>query len=324
VLALGDPATGPQGSAVRTHPRRGGVGRAADALLRPWSARGRVIVVLDPDAVPAARAAGAVLRRPVVVDVHEDYAELARDRSWSSGAVGPVVRGVLSGVTRLSRGAALTVVADEQVPPASARQRLVLRNLPDLSMLPAPAPRDSAPRALYVGDVRASRGLFAMLDALELAVSWTLDVVGPVAAADEDELARRLAASPAAPRIRFHGRRPPVEAWALASGAWAGLSLLEPTPAFVAAVPSKVYEYLACGLAAVVSPLPRQAELVRAAAAGAVVGTAREAADVLERWAASPGLVEPLEAAARAWAARELGTSAYDDFAARVATLARH
>lgn len=323
VLALGDPAAGPSEALVRTHQRRGAAGRASDALLRPWTAHGRVIVVLDPDAVPVARLAGAVLRRPVVVDVHEDYAALARDRSWSSGAAGPVVRGVLSGVTRLSRGAALTVVADEQVPPYSARHRLVVRNLPDTAMLPAPAPRSAEPRALYVGDVRRSRGLFAMLDTLELAPSWTLDVVGPVAAADRPELDAWVVSSPAATRVRFHGRRPPREAWALASGAWAGLSLLEATPAFLAAVPSKVYEYLACGLAAVVTPLPRQAELVTAAGAGAVVASPTAAAAVLESWAADPALVEPLSAAARAWADRELSSAGYDELAARVAALAR-
>ena len=58
LLALGDPAAGPSDSTVRTHARRGAGGRVSDALLRPWSAHGRVIVVLDPDAVPAARLAG--------------------------------------------------------------------------------------------------------------------------------------------------------------------------------------------------------------------------------------------------------------------------
>jgi len=99
--------------------------------------------------------------------------------------------------------------------------------------------------------------------------------------------------------------------------------MLEATPAFVAAVPSKVYEYLACGLAAVVTPLPRQADLVTAAGAGAVVASAGEAAALLESWAADPGLVEPICSAARAWAARELTTAAYDELASRVAALAR-
>ncbi len=323
MLALGDPAAGPTGAAVSTHSRRGVRGRIADATFRPWSARGRVIVVLDPDAVPAARLAGGLRRRPVVVDVHEDYAELARDRAWSSGAAAPLVRGVLSGVTRLSRGAALTVVADEQVPPLTARDRLVLRNLPDITMLPSPAPRSERPRALYVGDVRRSRGLFAMLETLELAPSWTLDVVGPVSAADQADLDAWLVSSGAASRVRFHGRQPPVEAWAFAAGAWAGLSLLEPTPAFVAAVPSKVYEYLACGLATVVTPLPRQAELVSDAHAGAVASTPAEAAAVLESWTADPTLVESMSRAARSWAERELSSAAYDDLAARVAALVR-
>ena len=323
VLGLGDPASGPSDAHVRTRSRRGAAGRAGDAITRPWQARGRVLVVLDPDAVPAARLAGVVLRRPVVVDVHEDYAALADDRRWSTGVVAPFVRGALAGVTRLARGADLTVVADEQVPPFTARQRLVVRNLPDTSMLPAPSPRDAAPRALYVGDVRRSRGLFAMLDALAAAPSWTLDVVGPVSTTDQPELDAWLVSSPAASRVRFHGRKPPAEAWALARGAWAGLSLLEPTPAFTAAVPSKVYEYLACGLACLVSPLPRQAALVAEAGAGSAVAGAAEAAVVLEAWAADPSVTERLGTSGRDYYERELGESAYDDLAAHVAALVR-
>jgi glycosyltransferase involved in cell wall biosynthesis len=123
--------------------------------------------------------------------------------------------------------------------------------------------------------------------------------------------------------VRFHGRRPPQEAWSLAAGAWAGLSLLEATPAFVAAVPSKLYEYLACGLAAVVSPLPRQADLVRESGAGEIAASSREAAEILERWAAEPALVDAHAGAGRAYAATALGPGAYDDLAARVAELAR-
>ena len=93
--------------------------------------------------------------------------------------------------------------------------------------LPAPASTDEVRR---LADT-----LNAMLETLELAPSWTLDVVGPVSAADQSELDALLTSSGAASRVRFHGRKPPVEAWALAAGAWAGLSLLEPTPAFVAA-----------------------------------------------------------------------------------------
>src|SRR5690606_1577649 len=131
--------------------------------------------------------------------------------------------------------------------------------------------REAGPRALYVGDLRRSRGLFAMLDAVAAAPAWSLDLVGPVAAGDVAELEARLSDPSLGSRVRLHGRRPPREAWALARGAWAGLLLLEDTPALRAAVPSKLYEYLACGLAVLTSDLPRSAEIVRSSGAGAVV-----------------------------------------------------
>src|SRR5690606_12171190 len=153
-------------------------------------------------------------------------------------------------------GADLTVVADDGILRGAPR-RVVLRNLPDLSMLPEPAPRDAVPRALYVGDLRASRGLFAMLELAERLPEWRLDLVGPIAAADRDEAVRRLADPSLRDRVRWHDRQPPREAWRHASGAWVGLLLLDSTPAFRQAVPSKLYEYMACGLAVVATDLPR-------------------------------------------------------------------
>jgi len=328
VLGLGDPSAGPASASVSTHPRGGAGRRALDALVRPWQARGRVIVVLDPDPVPSVLAQRLLRRRPVVVDVHEDYTALLRDRSWASGPVGGVARGVAQVVSRAAARGDLTVVADDHVPPGTARNRLVVRNLPDVSFLPEPGPRDPEPRAVYVGDVRASRGLFTMLDAVAVAPAWSLDVVGPVAAADQAELDRRLSDRSLGERVRLHGRKPPAQAWEVARGAWAGLLLLAPTPAFVDAVPSKLYEYLACGLAVVATDLPRQAALVAESGAGEVVTAGSEtgaaAGAVLRGWADDPAALDVLRESGLAWTAQRAGEpTPYDVLAQRVAALVR-
>jgi glycosyltransferase involved in cell wall biosynthesis len=294
----------------------------------PLARAARVVVVLDPDLVPTSllrRLPGPrSRRRAVVVDISEDYLPLLRDRSWATGAAGLGARAVAASAERLARYADLTVVADEHVPPAQARRRLVVRNLPDLSHLPAAGERDPQPRAVYVGDVRRSRGVRTMLTALESAPAWSLDVVGLVSAEDEAWVDAWHARSSAARRVRFHGRLPPAEAWTYAAGAWAGLALLEQTPAFERALPSKVYEYLACGLAVVTTPLPRPSELVLTSGAGVVVRSVGEVSDTLNRWSDDPDIVDRMREAARDWAAQHLsGPSPYDELAAEVVALVR-
>ncbi len=330
VIARGEAADAPRHAVFRSVASRGFAGRGVEALTLPARARGAVIVTLDPDLIPGARLHRRFARgRRLVVDLHEDYVALLEDRAWAKGAAGVIAKAWARTAVALSRGADLTVVADEHVPPATAAHRLVVRNLPDLSLLPAAgADLDATPRALYIGDVRESRGLFTMLRALELAPDWELDIVGPVAPRDQARLAEWVGACAAAPRVRLHGRMPPQQAWQLATGAWVGMSLLDSTPAFENAIPSKIYEYLACGLPVLSTPIKRAAELVEQAGAGAIADDAEAAARILNGWSGSaPGPDERADfelrrKAALEWSRRALAeVNPHDLFAAAVADL---
>lgn len=324
VLALGHVQDGPAGAVVRTEQRGSMVSRALRALRYAALAEGGVLVALDPDSLLAARLVAALRRRRVVADVHEDYAALLRDRAWARGTAGRVAARLVGVATAAARGSDLTVVADEHVPPRTADHRLVVRNLPDPAMLPAPSVPDESPRAVYIGDVRRSRGLFAMLDAVAAAPGWSLDVVGPVADADWPELLTRLQDG-LAERVRFHGRQPPAGAWQVATGAWCGLVLLEDTAAFRDALPSKLYEYLATGLPVVVTDLPRQAALVRESGLGHVVPADQDAGAaagaVLRAWSADPATLEAVRRRVATWHVEHPGQDPYGEFAARVADL---
>lgn len=325
VLGLGLPQDAPEGVTARVRPRPGLAGRVLLALVLPWKARGSTLFVLDPDALLGARIATFVRRRHLVADVHEDYAALVGDRAWAHGAVGRMVRWMVGAATSLASRCDLTVVADDHVPPLQAGRRLVVRNEPDPRLLPADVVPSESPRAVYVGDVRRSRGLAAMLETLEGAPGWTLDVVGPVASADQAWLAQRLADSPdLAARVRWHGRLTPRRSWEVASGAWAGLCLLEPTPAFVDAVPSKLYEYLAAGIVPVVSDLPRQSQLVREAGSGVIVADAAAGGAALVALERDPQERLRASAAGRSWAASAgANGTAYDRLAAAVLEVSR-
>jgi glycosyltransferase involved in cell wall biosynthesis len=327
VVGRGDPLDGPPGASMRTilperesrHRLGGLAARAGAALTQPVRARGVVLVTLTPDPLLTASARRLLGGPRLVADCQEDYLAVLSDRSWATGTAGSAGRAF----ARMGRWAAaradLTVVADEHVPPSTARHRMVVRNLPSGRYLPEPSDPDDVPRAIYVGDVRTSRGLRTMLSAIEAATHWELDIVGPVSRQDQAWLDAWRASSIAAPRVRVHGRLPPARAWSLASGAWVGLALLDLTPAFVAAVPSKVYEYLFCGLPAIVTPLPRAAALVEEAGAGSVVRDAAEAAQALESLSDAPDRLHGKRRAAREWAAAQSSRpSGYSELAREV------
>ena len=327
VVGLGDPEGGPADTEVRSMGRRSAKRRLSADLTLPLKARGKVLITLDPDLVPVATLARWFKRKKLVADVHEDYLKLLNDRAWARASWKKVVaKNLVRICTFYTRRANLTVVADDHLRPLKARKRIVVKNLPDFSFLPqAGEPQRGAPRAIYIGDVRRSRGLQAMLAAVEGTYTWELDVVGPVHPNDQAWLANWQATSSeqVRNRIRFHGRLDPQKAWALADGAWAGLVLLDDTPAFREAVPSKLYEYLAVGLAVVATPLPRMAELIAESGAGQVVPDPAAASATLRRW--SEEYDELLEArrAARDWAKLHLtGASPYDVLAGEVKALA--
>lgn len=323
VLGLGMAKDAPEGVTARVRPRPGLAGRALLALVLPWKAQGATLFVLDPDALLGARLTTAVRGLHLVADVHEDYAALVLDRPWARGLAGRIAALMVGVATAVARRCDLTVVADDHVPPLQARHRLVVRNQPDPRLMPTDVVPSEHPRAVYVGDVRRTRGLAAMLETMELASGWTLDVVGPVASADQTWLAQRLASSPdLAARVRWHGRLTPRRSWEVASGAWAGFCLLEATPAFLDAVPSKLYEYLAAGIVPVVSDLPRQRQLVAEAGSGVVVAEPTAAAAALATIAGDPDERRRASTAGRSWAAGEGGGGqAYDLLAAAVREL---
>ena len=329
VVGLGAPEAGPAGCEVRTLGARSAKKRLKADLTLPFKARGKVLLTVDPDMVPGATLARWFKGRKVVADVHEDYLKLLKDRawaraSWKKSAATFAVRFC----TFWTKRANITVVADDHVPPMKGRQRLVVKNLPDFSFLPAPGePDTSVPRAIYIGDVRRSRGLQAMLAAVEGTYTWELDVVGPVQPGDQAWLEDWHATSSeqVRNRIRFHGRLDPQKAWALADGAWAGLVLLDDTPAFREAVPSKLYEYLAVGLAVVATPLPRMAELITESGAGEVVADPAAASATLRRWSEDYEELDKARRNARKWASEHLtGASPYDTLAERIRGLVKH
>ena len=327
VHGLGDAELGPAGCTVVADPPVGKVRRAGRALVWPWRARADVLLTIDPDPTPSAWLASLVLRMTWVADVHEDYRALLKDRSWVPKPLLKVLQAAVSALTWTTRHADLVLVADEHVPPRRAGRRYVMRNEPDFTLLPdMMSPVDNGQwRAVYIGDNRRSRGLQMMVEAVAMTASdespWELDIVGPAKGSDREWLLKRMK-DPDCRRIRFHDRQEPRRSWEIARGADLGFCLLANTPAFADAMPSKIYEYLACGLPTVATPLPRVAELVHRTGAGTIVDTPEETARVLRRYATDPlWRSELVDAAREAGEVARTRRNTYDEAASRISKL---
>ena len=316
IFAPGNPSDAPTASGPgQLFIRRGGSNKSLLARYfrsrsYPMRAQGKVFYAISPEAFAPTHGFAFIKRRKFAVDLYEDYMRVLKDRPWARKYFG--APGLLAGLdTRLAlwfaKRADLTTVADTQVPPFIAYERIVLRNLPDISLLTMSGTRDKTPRAIYIGDLRTSRGLKTMLQAATFATQWRFDLVGPVAPADQEYVAQWITSNPeAALRVKFFGKLPPVQAWKVAAGAWVGLSLLEDTPAFIQAVPSKLYEYMVVGVASISTPLPRCAELIEKSGSGVLASGASEVAAALIDLTTNTEKLDQMRENASLWATGNL------------------
>lgn len=293
-------------------------------LVLPIRAEGSTVIVVAPDLLPMAYIVTRLRRQKLVADVHEDYVQLLRDRAWAKGAIGFFAKIVARAATAIAKRADLTTVADVQVPPFDARHRLVVRNMPDSSLLTPSGKLGPAPRAIYIGDVRESRGLHLMLEIADRTPEWEFDIVGNLSGVSAEYVARWKVASAAADRVHFHGKLSPSESWKFAEGAWVGLTLLQPTPAFIEAIPSKLYEYMAVGLATITTSLPRCTSLIEQSGGGVVLDDAQAISSQLRAWATQPDELLKIRRSALAWAQNNLNSEReYGAFAAAVQGLSK-
>ncbi len=256
-------------------------------LTLPWKVKSKAIYCLAPDLLPISYLAAKKNNLILISDFYENYSKVLNDRSWGKGLKGIIFRPAAKIVTNLaintSMKAHIVTVADQQLPPFDANNRFVLRNYPFLENTPSKylswknnelsrnnnlIEFDTTPRAIYIGDIRKSRGLWQMLEIAKANPNWQFDFVGPVAKSEEKDVQNWIEANQRITlekraKVNFYGRLSPSKSWELAKGAWIGLSLLENTPAFIESFPSKVYEYAFMGIPVLSSELPRAIEIIQ-------------------------------------------------------------
>jgi glycosyltransferase involved in cell wall biosynthesis len=130
------------------------------------------------------------------------------------------------------------------------------------------------PVVLYLGGLMAGRGLEQLVEAIGLARSSELVLLGdgPLAS----DLLRRAAVSGAADRVHLLGPVPPKDVIGYASSADVGVSPILPASlSYRYSLPNKLFQYMAAGLPVVASDFPQVREVVEGARCGLVVDARR-------------------------------------------------
>lgn len=240
---------------------------SVQAVHAALSSRAPIVHLHDPElvwAVPVLRG----LHRTVVYDAHEDLPAQMRGKEY----LGPVARRVSTvaahAVLVVARRARTVVAATPTIARRFPVDRTVLvRNVPQLraedTAVQSVIDRDKT--VVYIGSMSRDRGLDVLTgvaSSRKLPDGWRVRTAGPIDGAVDrrafDDLVR-------ARRIDHRGVLLPNAARDLLVSARIGLLPLFPTPAYAASIPTKLFEYLAAGLAVVATDVPLWRELLAGA-----------------------------------------------------------
>jgi glycosyltransferase involved in cell wall biosynthesis len=218
---------------------------------------------------------GALLKlrgRRVVYDVHEDVPKQVLGKHWiPARARRPVARAVAIGERLGARIVDGIVAATPSIAAKfPAGKTVVVQNFPEASFARADGPRPAPADAfVYAGGLMEIQGVREMAEAFALLPEG---MTGTVAGTFHPAaLHEQIAALPGWRRVRFIGQVARPDVVRAIDGASVGIVVNNPTPNYVEAYPTKMFEYMARGVPVVCSDFALWAAIVRDADCGIAV-----------------------------------------------------
>lgn len=238
------------------------------ALIEALKQKADIYHLHSPQMLPVGWILKLFFRKRVVYDIFEDFPSMALTKKSLPLPVrktlGGLVYWIESASCKLFDG---VVTADPAVMRMYARaasgQKIVFYNLPSLQLYDGFA-QNGHPKQydiVYSGGISERTGMYVLLNAIGKLVSSGLHpkllVFGyfdNVAASAQ--LKTRITELGLQNNVEIRGRVTPPEVPGLLRQARIGVVPLQPIPKFLKNIPTKLFEYWACGLATVVSDLP--------------------------------------------------------------------
>ena len=293
--------------------------RLSRFLLRPlqayWAARGRgprVLILQDAELLILAPLVKLFTGWRLIYDVHEDFPELIRGRTWIPSLLRRPMRNLVAllekGCARACDGVTgATGALTEHFPHA---RRMALYNLPSRAFIDEVArqarpPRERGYDVVHLGTLAEAGRLEFLIAVLDELFARKPEARGLIIGVRPDQ-ERALAAHFPPERVTVLGKIPYTQVAAYLGDCRIGVSLF-PTlyPHLRCAVPVKVFEYMAAGCAVVTSHLPELQRLIgdEGAAQVTILYTpdAARGADELTRLLDDPELLERRHTALMQW-----------------------
>jgi glycosyltransferase involved in cell wall biosynthesis len=265
----------------------------------------------NPDTLPIGLGL-KMIGRKFIYDAHEDFAGKILIRAWIPAVLRRLAARVVVLLERF-----VSLIADGMIVTQPSllgrvdRSAVLIGNPPRLepelfsrvAKLAADINIDyDGLRAVYIGDITAARGLFEMVEALQIANTITpvrLWLIGPGSDVD-------LRAALELPGWRFVDhipRLPPEQAFAYVSRADVGLVVIRDVGDHATTDPNKLYEYMAFGLPFIASKFKTWQDRLDGVTAGLFIrpGDARELAEAEIEIARNPAIRKQMGKKGRAF-----------------------
>jgi len=252
----------------------------------------------DFDTLPAGLIWGRLNNKPVIYDAHEYYADLVKPRLHNM--IGSVIYHLLRFSEKLCVRLANGVITVDEILGAFFRQLnprvIIVGHYPALQSFQTPSHVFTGDHLtlIYIGRLSTDRGLCIYLDILrhllDKGIPARLILAGTFTPTKEGEDFWRSA----------HGQEKYIDwmGWityeqipGLLRSADVGLVILKPEPRYVAALPVKLFEYMAAGLPVLASNFPAVASVVKQVNCGALVDPEEDPvliAEIIQKWWANP------------------------------------